>query len=64
MNLMMKDDDFNIIVDCLYKDESIEEFQDAELVDREYEDQIIFLEVKNGKTKILYSSFNGVGKFL
>ena len=56
--------DFNIIVDCLYKDEPIEEFQDAELVDREYEDQIIFFEVKDGKTKILYSSFNGVGKFL
>ena len=56
--------DFNIIIDCLYKDESIEEFHDSEPVDRGYEDQIIFFEVKNGETKILYSSFNGVGKFL
>ena len=51
-------------IDIDSKDEPIEEFQDAELVDREYEDQIIFFEVKDGKTKILYSSFNGVGKFL
>ena len=56
--------DFNIIVDCLYKDEPINEFYDAELVDRGYEDQIIFFGVKNGKTKILYSSFNGEGKFI
>jgi hypothetical protein len=56
--------DFNIIIDCLYKDESIEEFHDSEPVDRGYEDQIIFFEVKNGETKILYSSFNGEGKFI
>ena len=46
------------------KDESIEEFHDSEPVDRGYEDQIIFLKVKNGETKILYSSFNGEGKFI
>ena len=56
--------DFNIIIDCLYKDELIEEFQDAELVDRDYEDQIIFFEVKNGKIKILYSSFDREGNFI
>ena len=57
---------FNIVIDYLYKDEPIEEFQSHgnELVDRGYDDQIIFFEVKDGKTKILYSSYNGVGKFL
>ena len=56
---------FNIVIDYLYKDEPIEEFQSHgnELVDRGYDDQIIFFEVKDGKTKILYSSYNGVGKF-
>ena len=58
--------DFNIVIDYLYKDEPIEEFQSHgyELTDRGYDDQIIFFEVKDGKTKILYSSYNGVGKFL
>ena len=55
--------DFNIIIACLYKDELIEEFHDAEPADRGYEDQIIFFEVKNGEIKILYSSFNGEGRF-
>jgi len=58
--------DFNIVIDYLYKDKSIEEFQSHgyELTDRGYDDQIIFFEVKDGKTKILYSSYNGEGKFL
>jgi hypothetical protein len=58
--------DFNIVIDYLYKDEPIEEFQSHgyELTDRGYDEQIIFFEVKDGKTKILYSSYNGVGKFL
>ena len=58
--------DFNIVIDYLYKDEPIEEYQSHgyELTDRGYDDQIIFFEVKNGKTKILYSRYNGVGKFL
>ena len=57
---------FNIVIDYLYKDKPIEEFQSHgyELTDRGYDDQIIFFEVKDGKTKILYSSYNGVGKFL
>ena len=50
--------------EIVIKDESIEEFHDSEPVDRGYEDQIIFFEVKNGETKILYSSFNGEGKFI
>jgi len=56
--------DFNIVIDYLYKDKPIEEYQSHELIDRGYDDQIIFFEVKDGKTKILYSSYNGVGKFL
>ena len=58
--------DFNIVIDYLYKDKPIEEYQSHgyELTDRGYDDQIIFFEVKNGKTKILYSRYNGVGKFL
>ena len=58
--------DFNIVIDYLYKDKPIEEYQSHgyELTDRGYDDQIIFFEVKDGKTKILYSSYNGVGKFL
>ena len=57
---------FNIVIDYLYKDKPIEEFQSHgnELIDRGYDDQIVFFEVKGGKTKILYSSYNGVGKFL
>ena len=57
---------FNIVIDYLYKDKPIEEYQSHgyELIDRGYDDQIIFFEVKDGKTKILYSSYNGVGKFL
>ena len=54
---------FNIVIDYLYKDKPIEEYQSCELIDRGYDDQIIFFEVKDGKTKILYSSYNGVGKF-
>ena len=54
---------FNIVIDYLYKDKPIEEYQSCNLIDRGYDDQIIFFEVKNGKTKILYSSYNGVGKF-
>ena len=58
--------DFNIVIDYLYKDKPIEEYQSHgyELTDRGYDDQIIFFEVKDGKTKILYSSYNGEGKFL
>ena len=56
--------DFNIVIDYLYKDKPIEEYQSHELIDRGYDDQIIFFEVKDGKTKILYSSYNRVGKFL
>ena len=57
---------FNIVIDYLYKDKPIEEFQSHgnELIDRGYDDQIVFFEVKGGKIKILYSSYNGVGKFL
>ena len=47
-----------------YTQVNLDEFQDAELVDRGYEDQIIFFEVKNEKIKILYSSFNGEGNFI
>ena len=54
---------FNIVIDYLYKDKPIEEYQSCDLIDRGYDDQIIFFEVKDGKTKILYSSYNGVGKF-
>ena len=58
--------DFNIVINYLYKDKPIEEYHSHgyELTDRGYDDQIIFFEVKNGKTKILYSRYNGVGKFL
>ena len=40
--------DFNIVIDYLYKDEPIEEYQSHgyELTDRGYDDQIIFFEVK------------------
>ena len=57
---------FNIVIDYLYKDKPIEEYQSHgyELIDRGYDDQIVFFEVKGGKIKILYSSYNGVGKFL
>ena len=57
---------FNVVIDYLYKDKPIEEYQSHgyELIDRGYDDQIIFFEVKDGKTKILYSSYNGAGKFL
>ena len=58
--------DFNIVINYLYKDKPIEEYQSHgyELTDRGYDDQIIFFEVKDGKTKILYSRYNAVGKFL
>jgi general stress protein YciG len=55
---------FNVVIDYLYKDKPIEEYQSHELTNRGYDDQIIFFEVKDGKTKILYSSYNGAGKFL
>ena len=57
---------FNIVIDYLYKDKPIEEYQSHgyELIDRGYDDQIVFFEVKGGKIKILYSSYNGAGKFL
>ena len=55
--------DFNIIIDCVYKGESLQEFLDAELVDRGYDDLITVLEVKNGEMKKLYSSYNGEGKY-
>ena len=50
----------------MFKYKTIEEFESHgnELVDRGYDDQIIFFEVKDWKTKILYSSYNGEGKFL
>jgi len=55
--------DFNIIIDCVYKGESLQEFLDAELVDRGYDDLITVIEVKNGEMKKLYSSYNGEGKY-
>jgi hypothetical protein len=55
--------DFNIIIDCVYKGESLQEFLDAELVDRGYDDLITVIEIKNGEIKKLYSSYNGIGKY-
>ena len=55
--------EFNIIIDCIYKGESLQEFLDSELVDRGYDDLITVLEVKNGEMKKLYSSYNGEGKY-
>ena len=55
--------EFNIIIDCIYKGESLQEFLDAELVDRGYDDLITVIEVKNGEMKKLYSSYNGEGKY-
>ena len=55
--------EFNIIIDCIYKGESLQEFLDSELVDRGYDDLITVIEVKNGEMKKLYSSYNGEGKY-
>jgi len=56
--------DFNIVSHYRYDGEDIEEYWDSELVDREYEDSIAVVEVKNGKQKVVYSGFMGEGNWL
>ena len=38
---------------------TIEEYYDADLVDRGYSDQLVFFSIENGKTHIIYQRYNG-----
>ena len=50
--------DANIISDFKYDGEEIDEYE-GDVVDRGFEDQFTFFEIKNGKTTVIYSNFNG-----
>ncbi len=50
--------DFNVVIDYRYDGQSLEEYN-RELVDRGYDDQIVFVVVKSGVPKIVYKNYNG-----
>ncbi|WP_036910082.1 hypothetical protein, partial [Prochlorococcus marinus] len=49
--------DFNIITGFKYDGEEIEE--DYEIIDRGYDDQFTIFSIKEGKTTVIYSNYNG-----
>ena len=49
--------DSNIISHFKYNGEHVDEYE-GEVDDNGYDDQFTFFEIKNGKTKVIYSNFN------
>ena len=51
--------DYRIVTGYRYKGDDIEEAVDAELIDRGFTPHLIFFVIKDGKTTVIYSNYNG-----
>ena len=51
--------DYRIVTGYRYNGDDIEEAVDAELIDRGFTPHLIFFAIKDGKTTVIYSNYNG-----
>ena len=51
--------DCRVVTGYVYDEEEIEEAVEAELIDRGFDFHLMFFAIKNGKTSIIYSNFEG-----